>query len=234
VDGIVARAEFLGRQKRTGEALDLLETAWNRLPLERVLQAGLTVIRGKGDRPSPEMTARLDQWFKKALREDPDSVVIALLQAELRELQGRSDEVESLYRDLLARKDLAPTQAAIVANNLAFHLARPETAAEAITLIDSAIAELGPHPDLLDTRGVVRLAAGDARRAIADLEEATLSPSPLKLLHLALAQAEDKQTLAARRSLEQARKRGLDRALLTPADRARLERVEAAVGGKGA
>jgi tetratricopeptide (TPR) repeat protein len=234
VDGIVARAEFLGRQKRTGEALDLLETAWNRLPLERVLQAGLTVIRGKGERPSPEMTARLDQWFKKALREDPDSVVIALLQAELRELQGRSDEVESLYRDLLARKDLAPTQAAIVANNLAFHLARPETAAEAITLIDSAIAELGPHPDLLDTRGVVRLAAGDARRAIADLEEATLSPSPLKLLHLALAQAEDKQTLAARRSLEQARKRGLDRALLTPADRARLERVEAAVGGKGA
>jgi cellulose synthase operon protein C len=234
VDGIVARAEFLGRQKRTGEALDMLETAWNRLPLERVLQAGLTVVRGKGDRPSPEMTARLDEWFKKALREDPDSVVISLLQAELREMQGRSDEVETLYRNLLARKDLAPTQAAIVANNLAFHLARPETAAEAITLIDSAIAEIGPHPDLLDTRGVVRLAAGDPRRAIADLEEAALSPSPVKLLHLALAQAEDKQTLAARRSLELAKKRGLDPLLLIPADRARLERVEAAIGTKGA
>lgn len=234
VDGIVARAEFLGRQKRAAEALDLLETAWNRLPLERVLQSGLTVVRGKGDRPSPEMTARLDEWFKKALREDPDSVVISLLQAELREMQGRSDEVESLYRNLLARKDLAPTQAAIVANNLAFHLARPETAAEAITLIDSAIAELGPHPDLLDTRGVVRLAAGDPRRAIADLQEATLSPSPVKLLHLALAQAEDKQTLAARRSLELAKKRGLDPLLLIPADRARLERVEAAIGPKGA
>lgn len=234
VDGIVARAEFLGRQKRAAEALDLLETAWARLPLERVLQAGLTVVRGKGDRPSPEMTARLEEWFKKALREDPDSVVISLLQAELREMQGRSDEVESLYRTLLARKDLAPTQAAIVANNLAFHLARPETAAEAITLIDSAIAELGPHPDLLDTRGVVRLAAGDPRRAIADLEEAALSPSPVKLLHLALAQAEDKQTLAARRSLEQAKKRGLDPLLLIPADRARLERIEAAIGTKGA
>lgn len=234
VDGVVARAEFLGRQKRAAEALDLLETAWNRLPLERVLQAGLTVVRGKGDRPSPEMTARLDDWFKKALREDPDSIVISLLQAELREMQGRSDEVESLYRNLLARKDLAPTQAAIVANNLAFHLARPETAAEAIALIDSAIAELGPHPDLLDTRGVVRLAAGDPRGAIADLEEASLSPSPVKLLHLALAQAENKQALAARRSLEQAKKRGLDPLLLIPADRARLERVEAAIGPKGA
>lgn len=234
VDGIVARAEFLGRQKRAGEALDMLETGWNRLPLERLLQVSLTVVRGKGDQPSSEMTARLDQWFKRALREDPESVVISLLLAELRELEGRSEDVEALYRDLLARKDLAPTQAAIVANNLAFHLARPETAMEAGKLIDSAIAELGPHPDLLDTRGVVRLAAGDARRAIADLEEATLSPSPVKFLHLALAQAEDKQTLAARRSLEQARKRGLDPLLLIPADRARLERVEAALGGKGA
>jgi len=234
VDGIVARAEFLGRQKRAAEALDLLETAWNRLPLERAVQTGLTVVRGKGDKPAPEMIARLEEWFKKALREDPDSVVISLLQAELREMQGRSDEVETLYRKLLARKDLAPTQAAIVANNLAFHLARPETAAEAIALIDSAIAELGPHPDLLDTRGVVRLAAGDPRRALEDLQEAALSASPVKLLHLALAQAEDKQTLAARRSLEQAKKRGLDPLLLIPADRARLERVEAAIGPKGA
>ena len=67
-----------------------------------------------------------------------------------------------------------------------------------------------------------------------DLEEAALSPTPVKLLHLALAQAEDKQTLAARRSLEQAKKRGLDPLLLIPADRARLERVEAAIGTKGA
>lgn len=234
VDGVVARAEFLGRQKRTEEALDLLESAWSRLPLERVLQVGLSVIRGKGDRPTAEMTGRIEQWFKKAFREDPDSVVLALLQAELRELQGRSDEVESLYRELLARKDLAPTQTAIVANNLAFHLARPETVAEAKQLIDSAIVELGPHPDLLDTRGVVRLADGDPRRAIEDLEEAALEPSSVKLLHLALAQVEDKQGNAARRSLERAKKLGLDPLLLNPSDRARLERVEAALGSPGA
>lgn len=233
VEGIVARAEFLGRQQRTEEALDLLESAWNRLPLERVLQSGLTVIRGKGKRPTAEMTERVEQWFNKALREDPDSVVLGLLQAELRELQGRSDEVESLYRVLLARKDLAPTQAAIVANNLAFHLARPETAAEAKKLIDSAIVELGPHPDLLDTRGVIRLAGGDTRQAIVDLEEASLEPSSAKLLHLALAQAEDKQGNAARRSLERAKKLGLDPLQLTPSDRARLERVEAALGPSG-
>lgn len=234
VDGLVARAEFLGRQQRPGEALDLLETAWSRLPLERLLQAALAVIRGKGEKPTPQMTDRVEQWFTRALREDPDSVVLAILQAELRELQGRSDEVETIYRGLLGRKDLARTQAAIVSNNLAFHLARPETAAEAGTLIESAIAELGPHPDLLDTRGVVRLAAGDTRRAIADLEEAALSPSPLKLLHLAVAQAEDRQPLAARRSLERAKKLGLDPAQLPAADRERLAKLEATLAGTGA
>ena len=114
--------------------------------------------------------------------------MIELLQAELLELQGRSAEVDKAYRAILDRKDLAGPQMAIVANNLAFHLARPETAEEAKQLIDKAILELGPHPDLLDTRGVVRLAAGENKEALADLEEAALDPSPLKLLHLAAAQ----------------------------------------------
>ena len=56
----------------------------------------------------------------------------------------------------------------------------------------------------------------------------------MKLLHLALAQVEDKQGNAARRSLERAKKLGLDPLLLNPSDRARLERVEAALGSPGA
>ena len=135
-----------------------------------------------------------------------------------------------MYRELLDRKDLGGTQAAIVANNLAFHLARPDTIDEAKKLIDGAIVELGPHPDLLDTRGVVRLAAGEPRLAVADLQEAVLAPSPVKFLHLALAQVEDKQGNAARRSLDQAKKLGLEPSRLSPADRQRYDRVEAALG----
>ena len=63
-----------------------------------------------------------------------------------------------------------------MANNLAFHLAKPATAAEAGKLIDSAIEELGPLPDLLDTRGLVRLAGGDKAGAVEDLREAILDP----------------------------------------------------------
>lgn len=231
-EGVVAQAEFLGRQKRTAEALDLVEKSWDALPLERVLQTGLIVVRGQGAVPDADSQARLDRWFTKARRADPDSVVIQLLLAEWHDLQGKGDSVESLYREILARAALDPTQEAIVANNLAFHLARPETAAEALALVDKAIAHLGPHPDLLDTRGVALLADGKAERAIKDLAEAVLAPSATKFLHLALAQAELRQNEAAKRSLAKARSLGLDAAQLTAADRARLEKLEQMLAAK--
>jgi len=232
-DGVLARAEFLGRQKRYDEALDLLETVWSRVPLERLLQTALVAIRAAGTRPPAAVTDRLDGWFDKARREDPDSVVLVLLQTELRDMQGRTEEVESAYRSMLARKDIAPTQSAIIANNLAFHLARAETADEARRLVDSAIAELGPHPDLLDTRGVVRLAGGDARRAVEDLEEATLDATATKYLHLAVAQATDGQVANARKALEKANQLGLKPEVLPPADRARLEKLELVLAENG-
>ena len=231
-DGVLARAEFLGRQKRSMEALDLLETAWSRVPLERVMQTALVAIRGGGERPSAEVTSRLDGWFEKALREDPDSVVLVLLQTELLDLQGRTEEVEKTYRSLLARPDLPPMQSAIIANNLAFHLARAGTTDEARRLIDSAISELGPNPDLLDTRGIVRLASGDVRKAVEDLEEAALDPTAIKFFHLAVAQATDGQVANAKKTLERANKLGLKPFSLPPADRARLERLESILSEK--
>lgn len=234
-DGALVRAEFLGRQHRVEEALDLIETVWNRVPLARVLQASLAVIRSQGATPEPAVARRVEQWFARAHREDPESVVLELLHAELLDLEGRSSEVEAAYRGILARKDLAGQQTAIVANNLAFHLARPETVEEARKLIDAAVLELGPHPDLLDTRGVVRLAAGETRQALADLEEAALEPSPLKLLHLAGAQVANEQVAAARKSLDRAKKMGLVPKQLSAADKARYNVVEAALGqGPGA
>lgn len=234
-DGPLVRAEFLGRQRRVDEALDLLDAAWNRVPLARVLQAALAVVRSQGETPDAAVVARLEQWFSRARREDPDSVVIELLQAELYDLEGRTADVEKAYRTILARTDLTGPQTAIVANNLAFHLARPDTIDEAKQLIEKALAELGPHPDLLDTRGIIRLAAGETKPALIDLEEAALDPSPAKLLHLATAQVANKQLAPARQSLERAKKLGLVPEQLSAADKARYDLVEAALAaGPGA
>ncbi|MBL7194409.1 MAG: hypothetical protein ISS73_10690, partial [Pirellulales bacterium] len=230
VDGVLGRAEFLGRQKQTAEALDLVDAAWDQLPLERILQSGVVIARNEGGvSPSEPTVTRLDGWFTKARRVDPGSVTLALLEAEFRELEGRSSDVEAIYRDLMARDDLAVTQKAIVANNLAFHLAKPDTIDEAAALIESAISLLGPHPDLLDTRGLVSLVKGEAEKSVEDLEEAVLAPTAAKYLHLAQAQLAGQQVAAARRSLEQAKELGLEPERLSRSDRARLEQVEAAL-----
>ena len=225
-DGMATRAAFLGRQKRTTEALDLLETLWDKVPLERLMQVAVEALR---DGEDPTAAARLEPWFARAMRQDPESVSLPLLLAEFRDFQGRQDEAEKIYQDLLARKRLEPTQAAIIANNFAFHLARPDTAAEARSLIDRAIDELGPHPDLLDTRGLVALAGGDPQQAVADLREAVLQPTPTKLLHLAFAQLQAGDAAAATRSLDEARKKQLRPARLSAADRERLAALEAAL-----
>jgi len=74
----------------------------------------------------------------KSPTNQPDSIIIMLLLAEWRELEGKGDTVESLYRDILARPALEATQAAIVADDLAFHLARPATAAESLALVEES------------------------------------------------------------------------------------------------
>jgi cellulose synthase operon protein C len=227
-EGAVARADFLGRQKRTDEALDLLESRWNDVPLERLLTTAVQVARVQ-DNPA-EIAARLDPWFVKAKRVDPGSVVILLLEAELRSLQHRPEDAERIYRDMLARADLDALQKAVVSNNLAFHLAKPDSVEEAKTLIQAAIDELGPLPDLLDTRGMIHVAAGDTKEAVKDLEEAVLQPTEVKFLHLAWAQLRDGDKAAAKVSLEAGRRKGLSMTRLSPEDRKRLGELDSELG----
>jgi tetratricopeptide (TPR) repeat protein len=227
--GGLARAEFLGRQDRAVEAFDLLDSLRPLVAVERVLQAAVNICRTSPGSIDETQRARVHGWFEKAKRQDPGSVRIQMVEALLQESEGRLAEAESTYREILEQDGVAPIHTAVVANNLAFLKAHPDTVEEARRLIDSAILELGPHPDLLDTRGLVWLAAGDSDRAIDDIMESVLLPSPAKYLHLALAQLEAKQKGEARVSLEKARQLGLDEKQLSPDDRKRLERVEEAV-----
>lgn len=227
-DGVVARADFLGRQGRVDEALDLLDERWDVIPLERLLTSAMQIVRCH-DTPAA-VAPRIEGWIMKARRIDPGSVVLRLLEAELRSLEARPADAEAIYRELLASNELDATQKAIVSNNLAFHLAKPATATEAQELIDRAIDELGPLPDLLDTRGMVLLAAGKNREAVADLREAVLQASDVKFLHLAWAQLQAGDQDAARQALESGRRKGLAAPRLSPADRKMLGDLEAALG----
>lgn len=225
-DGLIARAEFLGRAQRTDEALDLLETSWEALPLENLLRTAVSVLSAQAGGATSQQADRVGRWFEKASRQDPDSPALALLSADYIGITGSAEEIVAAYRAILARDNLPPQQAAVAANNLAFHLAEPKTAAEAKTLIDRAVAELGPHPDVLDTRGVVLLAAGNGKDALADLNEAILTPTATKYLHLAMALASQKEFDAAREALAEAQKRGLVPRQFSPGDQQRLQTLE--------
>lgn len=222
--GIVGLADFLGRHQRAEEALDLLDTARGTLPTDQLMATALGAVRASGAKE--EACRRVEGWLAKAEVTDPESTTIAIMRAELLGVMDRHDEAEAAYRRLLSGDALSPVQAAIVANNLAFHLARPETTAEAERLITTAMQTLGPHPDLLDTRGLVRLAAGDTAGALADLEEAALVPSASKLLHLAYANMRSGNIARAREVLDRSRAKGLGVEVLSPPERAMLEQVE--------
>ena len=228
-DGILAKAAFLARQKRYSEALVQLESAWNSGSHSQILQAGLQLVREESQPPNPESVAQLESWIARTRREDPESFVLLGVDASLRELLGQKKLAMDIYREALRHKKLSPPQAAAVSNNLAYLLADPANATEALALIESAIEELGPHPDLLDTRAMVCLAAGETLRAIEDLNEAVIVPTPIRYLHLAVAQIAARSELAAKASLEKAKSLGLDSILLSTQDRVLLERVEQAV-----
>ena len=74
-------------------------------------------------------------------------------------------------------------------------------------LIDQALSQTGPVPELLDTRAVVHLAAGDVQLALADLKSAVDSssaPDPAKLFHLAVAQLRSGNVNGARQTYDRA------------------------------
>ena len=225
-EGVLARAAYLGRRQRGDEAFDLLESSWDRIPLENLLRQAVVICSSLGDTLTEAQLSRIDRWFAKASREDPDSSSLALLRGDFLGLIGNKQDAATIYRELLAKGELPPVQAGIAANNLAFLLAAPETAPEAERLVTAALAELGPHPDVLDTRGLVLLAAGKHDEALSDLKEAVLMPSATKYLHLAVALLSRHDTDAARTALAEARKLGLAPRQLGAEDRARLEWLE--------
>ena len=225
-EGVAMRAMSLGRQHRTQEGVELLETIRGKVSPAMYLDALAVILRHAETACDPAIDDLVAGSIEAIQRENPGSPEIGLQAAIAKESLGRIAEAEQDYRQLLATEGLGDVQAGIVAANLAWMLARPETADEALDLVERAIRELGPLPDILDTRALIRLAKGQTILALEDMNDAVLSPSPLKLLHLAAIQTELTDLNAASDSLAQAKALGLGRERLTPDDAARQERVE--------
>jgi Tfp pilus assembly protein PilF len=151
---------------------------------------------------------RVERSLETALAREPGNVGLLICLAFFRDLQGRYDEAETLYREVLKRD--GHNLSAL--NNLSGLIAlKKHKGAEALEYITRAVAIAGPVPDLRDTRAVIYLTMGQSEPAVEDLEEALLeSPKAVSHFHLAQAYLLAKKPKEARESLERAVALGLD------------------------
>lgn len=197
--------EFLARRGVQEESLDSLAVAREKLPASAILPYALEWL--KKHRATPDQIARIAEWFDQAEREEPGSSAVQFHRASFYELRGDDEKMLETLRAFLKRDDVDPRNHALVANNLAYLLAvRNREPQEAVKLIESAIQVLDPLPELLDTKGVVLLAAGQNQAAIEALRRAvSASPSGLKHFHLALAYLAENDLPSAKKEMQTAR-----------------------------
>ncbi|MGO9923929.1 MAG: tetratricopeptide repeat protein, partial [Isosphaeraceae bacterium] len=161
-------AAFLAGQGRHPEAMTILRDAWNRCPHDAVALAGLDIY-GSPSAAKPEK-AEAAKWLFQAAGERPDDPVLTSKLGFIYCQEGDFDKAEQLNRQVLIRDPDNAQALNNLANLMALH--HNDRTAEALGLINRAIAVHGPHPTLLDTRAVVRIRAGQSEQAIDDLRKA--------------------------------------------------------------
>jgi tetratricopeptide (TPR) repeat protein len=213
----------LQRRKRTADALDSCEKAWQSCPPEPCGGASLATL--KVAKPTSEQFQRVEKWLQAALANKPGSAVLSLQLADLYDMQGRLDQAEALYHEVLKQNPDNP----VALNNLAWHLTqRPGRGTDALRYINKAIDILGPQGELLDTRASVHVSLGRNELAIADLERAARDdPSAARHFRVASENFKVRNSQAASRALDRAMRDGLDPTRLLPAERDTYLRMRA-------
>ena len=213
---VLACANFLGRQKRFDEALDICERAWAKAPAAVVADACLGILEVAGDNEAVQ--GRVERQLQSALKKEPGSVLLRLSLANLRVLQQQYVDAEKIYRDLI-REDSGNFNAR---NNLAWMLACQKLRIpDALDLMEQAIAKAGARSGLLDTQALVFLGAGKTKEAVKLLQGVAMEAPTNAGVHFHLAQAHtaDRNVQDAKRSLLQAHRLGLKENTLHPLER---------------
>jgi cellulose synthase operon protein C len=219
-------AQFLGRQQKIGEALDLCERAWKSAPLA-ASQVCLIVLA------QPNAGAahyqRVERWLEAEVAKRNVSSSFSSALAHVKTLQGRYEEAEAIYRKAIAKNP----RDGMALNNLAYLLAlRRERLDEAMQRVQQTFELLGPRPTLLDTRAVVLLSKGANEQAIKDLKDVVAeTPSATAYFHLAQAHSQARDRQAARLAFQQAKARGLQAATLHPLEKTAYEELTRQLGG---
>ncbi len=228
---LIALAKCVGLYRDLDDAFSLLEASAKHSGPQEALVIGMQILRARKGDALDKHFEQLGGFYQAALQATPGNPALEMTLGDIWEIRGQLDKAEGVYRKLLSRSELDPVLRAGVANNLAFILsAQQKNTDEAVQLIEGAMDVYGPISDLLDTRGLVYLAAGKPKEALADFREAVLDPSAMKWVHLALAQNALGDDHGARSSLKKAQDLELKREDLYESEWVRYERLARELG----
>jgi tetratricopeptide (TPR) repeat protein len=206
-------AAFYGRHERIDEALAICEAALKTCRIEDVVSSGVMVLYS--GKPSAQQCQRVASWIESTLKSSGDqSTGLMNDLAAVHRLQKNYAAMIELYQRII-RKD--PTDTTTL-NNLAWVLAlNSRNGAEALQTIQRAIELDGPQANLLDTRAVAYIVAGDHRNALQDIKEAMAEQATAhRYFHLAQVHQLAGDSSAAREALQRALRLGLSESGVDP------------------
>ena len=216
----------LARQSRLSDAIALCEEAAKSDPTSRpalVMVAALSEAT-----PGEQDYKQAEPLLAAALARHDKDVNLLYATTLIRIAQNRFAEAADLYRRILA---INPKYVPAL-NNLAMLLAeQPADRAEALELIDRAIAVVGQNAGLLDTKGAILTYSSRSSEAVPLLIAATRSASadPRHHFHLAVAYRDQGDLERAKVQLQTALARQLESQVLMPTDQRLLTELRAAL-----
>jgi tetratricopeptide (TPR) repeat protein len=220
---------FLARHKQLAEGLQRLDKAWDTAPPDRVAEVSLRLL--SQGQLSPEQWQRIRERAEAARKKNPASIPLLSCLAVIQDLyQHNAGEASRQYQEILQRD---PANA-LALNHLAMLLALHDgNHAEALALVDRAVATAGLESGLLTTRGLIQLAAGRTELAVKDLE-AAVAAEPTAVAHAYLAEAlwANKDRSGAAEAFKKSQSLGLSLEMIHPLKRSAYKKLVADLLGR--
>ena len=191
--GTLDYADFLARRRQIDKAIDLLAGLKGNpnFKSEEILKALLDLLRVNPRQPTPEQLKRVSDILDEYEKESPNNLSIRVQVAELKMLEGKIDETEKIYEEILQDEKLSDWQKVVIYNNLSYALSvTGKNPQKALDIINEAIKIHGPAEYLLDTRALALLSFNDRdpaklTLAVSDLERAVAkNPTAIYYFHL--------------------------------------------------
>jgi tetratricopeptide (TPR) repeat protein len=181
----------------------------------------------QGALQAPQLTQegakRLIPEIQAMVEKHPENMLLQVALGDYHSWAGDIEQARAAYLKILEKdKEFIPAL-----NNLAMILAASNVRVdEAVQAIDQAVKLSGPTDYLLDTRGIVKLAAGDLAGAESDMRQSIAGASRAdRYFHLAQILMAQGRKADAKQALEAAQKEGVSKEVLHPIERAAYQKL---------